>query len=35
MSDLHLVDITTGELKQEPIRKGFGRGLLEAGKRND
>lgn len=32
MSDAHLVDIS-GELKQEPIRKGFGRGLLEAGKR--
>lgn len=35
MSDLHLVDITVGELKMEPIRKGFGRGLLEAGKQND
>lgn len=35
MSNLHLVDITTSELKQEAIRKGFGRGLLEAGKRND
>lgn len=35
MSDLHLVDITADELKQEAIRKGFGRGLLEAGKRND
>ena len=31
MSKLHLVDIK-GELKNEPIRKGFGRGLLEAGK---
>lgn len=30
MSDLHLVKIATS---QEPIRKGFGRGLLEAGKR--
>lgn len=35
MSDLHLIDITVGELKMEPIRKGFGRGLLEAGKQND
>ncbi|HSH55558.1 MAG TPA: transketolase family protein [Candidatus Limnocylindrales bacterium] len=34
MADMHLVDITK-ELKQEPIRKGFGRGLLEAGKRNE
>lgn len=33
MSDLHLVDIT-GKLESEPIRKGFGRGLLEAGKRD-
>lgn len=32
MSDMYLVDMG-GELKQEPIRKGFGRGLLEAGKR--
>ena len=31
MSDLHLADIS-GELTSEPIRKGFGRGLLEAGK---
>lgn len=29
-----IVDIT-GELKSEPIRKGFGRGLLEAGKRDE
>ncbi|MDB5181960.1 MAG: tktA, partial [Candidatus Saccharibacteria bacterium] len=29
-----LVDINS-ELAQEPIRKGFGRGLLEAGKRDD
>lgn len=35
MSNLHLVDITTDDLAQEPIRKGFGRGLLEAGKQND
>ncbi len=34
MSDLHLVDIS-GKLEQEPIRKGFGRGLLEAGKKNE
>ncbi len=33
MNNLHLVDIN-GELAQEPIRKGFGRGLLEAGKRD-
>jgi transketolase len=33
MSDLHILDIHT-DLDQEPIRKGFGRGLLEAGKRN-
>jgi transketolase len=31
MSDLYLLDITTN-LEQEPIRKGFGRGLVEAGK---
>lgn len=31
MNDLHLVDIT-GKLAEEPIRKGFGRGLLAAGK---
>lgn len=33
MSHLKLVDIN-GELTAEPIRKGFGRGLLEAGKRD-
>lgn len=33
MSDMHLHDIN-GKLEAEPIRKGFGRGLLEAGKRN-
>ncbi len=32
VSDLHLAQ---GELKSEPIRKGFGIGLLEAGKRWD
>jgi transketolase len=31
--DMHLVEHLTGEeLKTEPIRKGFGRGLLQAGK---
>ena len=30
----YVVDIN-GDLQQEPIRKGFGRGLLEAGKRNE
>lgn len=34
MSNLRLVDIS-GELQSEPIRKGFGRGLLEAGKRSE
>ncbi len=34
MSTMHLVDIT-GTLAQESNRKGFGRGLLEAGKRNE
>ena len=33
MSDMHLVDLG-GTLELEPIRKGFGRGLLEAGKRD-
>lgn len=32
MSDMHLVSLD-GQLESEPIRKGFGRGLLEAGKR--
>jgi transketolase len=32
MSNLHLLDISN-KLAQEPIRKGFGRGLLDAGKR--
>jgi transketolase len=31
--NLHLVDLS-GKLVSEPIRKGFGRGLLEAGKRD-
>src|SRR5580693_5242870 len=30
MNDMHLFDITK-ELQSEPIRKGFGRGLLKAG----
>lgn len=34
MSDLHLTDVS-GKLEAEPIRKGFGRGLLEAGKRDE
>lgn len=33
MSTMHLVDIA-GKLESEPIRKGFGRGLLEVGKRD-
>lgn len=31
---MHLADVNS-ELPQEPIRKGFGRGLLEAGKRDE
>jgi transketolase len=31
---MHLVDLS-GKLESEPIRKGFGRGLLEAGKRDE
>ncbi len=34
MSSLYLVDLA-GKLEQEPIRKGFGRGLLEAGKKHE
>jgi transketolase len=33
MNDLHLIDIT-GKLESESTRKGFGRGLLEAGRRD-
>lgn len=33
MSNLHLADLN-GDLAKEPNRKGFGRGLLEAGNRN-
>lgn len=35
MSNLHLIEKFTGDMPAEPIRKGFGRGLLEAGKAND
>lgn len=31
MSDMHIVDITAKDLASEPIRAGFGRGLLKAG----
>jgi transketolase len=34
MSNMHLVDLSSN-LESEPIRKGFGRGLLEAGKRDE
>jgi transketolase len=33
MSDMHLQDVSK-KLEAEPIRKGFGKGLLEAGKRD-
>lgn len=34
--NLHLIsDVLEKDIKQEPIRKGFGRGLLEAGKRDE
>jgi transketolase len=36
MSDLHLIaDISSKDAKSEPIRAGFGRGLLKAGQIND
>ena len=36
MSDMHLIeDILAKDIAAEPIRKGFGRGLLEAGKRDE
>jgi len=36
MNNLHLIkDILAKDIGMEPIRKGFGRGLLEAGKRHD
>ena len=35
MGDLYLIDdFTAKDLLAEPIRKGFGKGLLEAGKQN-
>ncbi len=34
MNKYHLVDITTKALDHEPIRKGFGKGLLKAGHEN-
>lgn len=34
MSNLHLADLND-QLQEEPIRKGFGRGLLEAGRRDE
>jgi transketolase len=36
MIDLHLVDdVRAKDIKQEPIRAGFGRGLVKAGQQND
>lgn len=36
MRNMHLVeDVLAHDIKQEPIRAGFGRGLLEAGKRDE
>lgn len=36
MSDLHLIsDILASDIAEEPIRKGFGRGLLKAGQINE
>lgn len=35
MHNIHLIDsMTSPDLTREPIRKGFGKGLLEAGRRN-
>ena len=34
MSDLHLADLS-GDIVNEPIRKGFGRGLKRAGEENE
>jgi len=34
MNEMHLVELSK-DMPTEPIRKGFGRGLLEAGKRNE
>ena len=35
MNKLHLADITAKDLASEPIRKGFGKGLLKAGQENE
>lgn len=35
MTDMHLNDYLQKDVLREPIRKGFGRGLLEAGKKNE
>lgn len=35
MSELYLNDYLKKDVSKEPIRKGFGRGLLEAGKQNE
>lgn len=35
MSNLYLVEKYTADMPSEPIRKGFGRGLVEAGKANE
>ena len=35
MNNMHLVDLKSKDLKREAIRKGFGRGLLQAGKDNE
>jgi transketolase len=36
MAELHLIkDVLAKDIVQEPIRKGFGRGLVEAGKRDE
>lgn len=35
MSEFHLNDYLKKEITREPIRKGFGRGLLEAGKQDE
>lgn len=36
MADMHvIIDVRSKDIKTEPIRKGYGRGLLEAGKRDE
>lgn len=35
MSNMHLADYSIDDITKEPNRKGFGRGLVEAGKRNE